>query len=109
MAYDEALAERLRGVLARRAGVSERKMFGGIAFMLNGNMCCGVTGADLMLRLGNEGAAAALGESHARPMDFTGMTMKSMVFVDADGIGGDDDLRGWVMRAVDFAGTLPAK
>lgn len=109
MAYDEALAERIRGVLKGREGVTERKMFGGIAFMVNGNMCCGVTTGEMMLRLGNEGAAAALDEKHTRAMDFTGRPMKSMIYVEPAGYGTDDDLRGWVDRALVFANSLPAK
>ncbi len=109
MAYDEAFASRVRAVLRRRKGISERKMFGGIAFMLNGNMCCGVNGRDLMLRLGQEGAAAALGERHARPMDFTGEPLKTMIFVGPAGTRAEADLRAWIGRAVKFAKTLPAK
>ena len=84
-------------------------MFGGIAFMLGGNMCCGVNGKDLMLRLGEEGAASALAERHARPMDFTGKPLKSMVYIGPAGTRADGDLRAWVGRAVKFARTLPAK
>lgn len=109
MAYDEEFASRVRAVLRRRKGVSERKMMGGIAFMLNGNMCCGVNGKDLMLRLGNEDAALALGERHARPMDFTGKPLKSMIYVGPAGTNTDAGLRAWVGRAVKFAKTLPAK
>ena len=109
MAYDEAVAGRVRVVLKRRKGVSERKMFGGIAFMLNGNMCCGVIDKDLVLRLGDERAAAALQERHTREMDFTGKPLKSMVYVAPAGFRSDDDLRAWVKRAVDFVKTLPAK
>lgn len=109
MAYDEAFASRVRAALRRRKGISERKMMGGIAFMLNGNMCCGVNGKDLMLRLGNDGAAAALGEPHARPMDFTGKPLKSMVYIGPAGTKTDTDLRAWIDRAVKFAKTLPAK
>ena len=75
MAFDESLADRIRDVLVARAGVSERKMFGGIAFMIAGNMACGVIGDDLMVRLGPD-AEKALEEPHTRPMDFTGRPMK---------------------------------
>ena len=109
MAYDESLAARVRRALAPRPDVDERKMFGGLAFMLRGNMCCGVAGDTLMLRLGNEGAAAALEEPHTRPMDFTGKPMRSMVYVGSDGIAADDDLYRWINRAADFAATLPPK
>ena len=109
MAFDEALAERIRRILQVHDGVTERKMFGGLAFMVNGNMCCGVQESEIMLRLGNEGAAAALTEPHARAMDFTGRPMKSMIYVGAAGIETEDTLRGWSMRAHAFAEDLPAK
>lgn len=109
MAYDEALAERIRRALTPRPDMYEKKMFGGLAFMLRGNMCCGVVKDMLMLRLGNEGAAAALSEPHTRPMDFTGKPLKSMVYVDPPGIESDDKLYRWIKRAADFAETLPPK
>src|SRR5688572_24181506 len=109
MAFDETLADRIRSVLKRQKGITERKMFGGLAFMLNGNMCCGVMKDQLMLRLGEEGAAEALAQPNARPMDFTGRPMKGMVYVAPAGLASEEDLRGWVQRAVDFASTLPAK
>jgi len=84
-------------------------MFGGIAFMVNGHMCCGVNGRDLMLRLGEEGATDALQEPHVRPMDFTGKPLASMVYVGPGGHRNDVDLRGWVERAVRFVRSLPPK
>jgi TfoX/Sxy family transcriptional regulator of competence genes len=109
MAYDEDLATRIRDELASRDDVTERKMFGGIAFMVGGNMCCGVTGGDLMLRLGAEGADSALDDPHARPMDFTGRPMAGFVFVAPEGTVTSPELRRWVDRAVAFATTLPPK
>jgi len=109
MAYDEYLAERLDRFLKRRQGVTTKKMFGGLCYMLNGNMACGIVGEALMLRLGEEGAKAALVEEHTRPMDFTGKPIKSMVYVDPDGIESEVALKAWVERAVDFAHTLPPK
>ena len=109
MAYNEQLAERVRKLLRRRKSFSEKKMFGGIFFLLNGNMCCGVTTNALMLRLGNEGAAEALKKPCTREMDFTGRTMKSMVYLDPEGYEYDEDLKEWVQRAADFGRTLPAK
>jgi TfoX/Sxy family transcriptional regulator of competence genes len=109
MAYDEAVAERLRKVLARRKGVNEKKMFGGIAFLMNGNMCCGVVDKNIVLRLGNEGAEKALDEKHTRVMDFTGTPLASMVYLRPAGYETEEDLRGWVKRAVDFTRTLPPK
>ena len=109
MAHDEELAERIRKRLQRRKGVTERKMFGGLAFLLNGNRCCGVSREGLMLRLGNDGASAALQESHTREMDFTGKVLKSMVYVDSTGHQADADLHSWIERAFAYAKSLPAK
>ena len=109
MPHDPRLADRVRVVLGGRRGVSERNMFGGVCFMIDGNMCCGVEGDDLMLRLGEEGAAAALEEESTRPTDFTGRPMKSMVYVSPSGVRGDDELRSWVDRAVRFAAHAAAQ
>ncbi len=107
MAFDEGLAERIRLALADADDLYERKMFGGIAFMVSGHMACGVVGDRLMLRLGPEGAAAALGRPHVLPMDFTGRPMSSMVYVTPEGIRADDDLAAWVGEATRFVATLP--
>ncbi len=109
MTYDERLAERVRVVLADQVGVDERKMFGGLSFMLRGNMACGVVNDTLMVRVGPEAYEASLARSHARPMDFTGRPMRGMVFVDAAGIRTKRTLAPWVKRGVAFAGSLPAK
>jgi TfoX/Sxy family transcriptional regulator of competence genes len=109
VAYDEQLAAGIRDVLAETEGISERKMFGGLAFLHRGNMVCGVVGETLMLRLGPELADAALDESHTRPMDFTGRPMRGMVYVDPPGIATDSALAAWVEHALGFAETLPAK
>ena len=108
MAYDETLADRVRDILECDQGVSERKMFGGLAFMIDGHMACGIAGDDLMLRLGAEGAASALREPHVRPMDFTGRPMTGMVFVEKAGLRGAS-LGRWVKAASTFARTLPPK
>lgn len=109
MAYNEELAHRVRGLIGERKGFSERKMFGGMCFMLGGHMCCGVIGDDLMVRVGSDAHAAALKEPHARAMDFTGRPMKGMVYVGPGGTEEDDGLAAWVQRGVDFAGSLPPK
>ena len=109
MAVNEALVARIRSALANEPNVTEKKMFGGVAFMVGGNMCCGVNTDDLMLRVGADGHNAALRRPHARPMDFTGRPMKSMVFVGAAGTERDADLRGWIDTALDFVRTLPPK
>ena len=108
MPYDEKLVERVRGVLAGKA-VEERKMFGGLTFMLQGNMCCGVAGERLMVRVGPEKYDQALGQKHAQLMDFTGRPMKGFVFVGSEGLTSAKELEAWVRRGVDFALSLPAK
>ncbi len=109
MAFDEKLAARLREVLGYRPDITEKKMFGGLAFILGGNMCCGIVDDRLMLRLGHNGAAAALAEPHTAEMDFTGRVIRTMVYVGGDGIASDDALACWVDKAVAFAESLPPK
>ena len=109
MAYDKGLAERIRVALADRTDVNERKMFGGLTFMLRGNMCCGVEKTNLMARVGPDAYDEALAQPGARLMDFTGRPMKGMVFVGSAGYEDDDGLRGWVERGVEYALSLPAK
>ena len=109
MAYDEQLADRVRDLLAGTPHVTERKMFGGLAFMVAGNMACGVVGSDLMLRLGEDGADAALDKPHVRPMDFTHRPMKTMVYVDRAGTDPPNALRGWLDDAIAYASSLPPK
>ncbi|HEY6637698.1 MAG TPA: TfoX/Sxy family protein [Solirubrobacterales bacterium] len=109
MAYDEDLAQRVREVLAARAEISERKMFGGIAFMLGGNMACGVLGEDLIVRLGDEEGEKALTEDGVRPFDFTGKPMKGIVYVSPERTADDAGLTEWVEAGADYAASLPAK
>jgi len=106
--YDEQLAERVRFCLAASPTVTERQMFGGVAFLLSGNMACGIVGSDLMVRTGPERYEGALAQPHARPMEFTGRAMRGMVFVGKDGLD-DQALGRWVAMGVTFAGGLPAK
>jgi TfoX/Sxy family transcriptional regulator of competence genes len=108
VAYDEDLADRVRAVLPAAEPVTERQMFGGLAFMLSGHMFCGVVKDTLMVRLGPDGADRALDRPHVRPMDFTGRPMKGMVFVDLAGLHGAA-LRHWVDAAAEYARTLPPK
>ncbi len=108
MAYDEDLAARVRGVLPPGATVTERQMFGGLAFLLGGHMFCGIVKDTLMVRLGPEGADRVLDQPHVRPMDFTGRPMRGMVFVDPEGLRGDA-LRQWIDAAAGYAGGLPPK
>jgi TfoX/Sxy family transcriptional regulator of competence genes len=109
VAYDEALAHRIRTETDGRLVFTERKMFGGLAFMLNGNMTVGIIGDELMVRVGPAAYEECLALPHARVMDFTGRTSKGMVYVGTDGIAEDDDLAAWVDRGVAYAGSLPPK
>jgi hypothetical protein len=109
MAYSQELAERVREVLDGRPGLSERKMFGGIAWMVNGNMACGIIGDDLMVRLDRDDADAALADEHVGPMDFTGRPMRGFVVVEAAGIEDALDLGRWVDAGTEFAASLPPK
>jgi TfoX/Sxy family transcriptional regulator of competence genes len=109
MAYDEKLAARVRAALADEPDVTEKKMFGGLAFLLRGNMACGVTQDDLMLRVGVDQHDAALALPHARAMDFTGRPMKGFVFVAAEGCKTAKSLEKCLALARAYANTLPDK
>ena len=109
MAYDEALAERVREVLGARSGVTEKKMFGGIAWMVGGNMACGVIGEDLIVRLDKEDGDAALGEEHTRPFDATGRPMRGFLMVASEGLVDAAELARWVDAGADHAASLPPK
>ena len=109
MPFDEDLALRIRAAFQGDEDVAEKRMFGGIAFMLRGNMCGGVTGSDLMVRVGPDGHADAIAQPHARAMDFTGRPMKGFVFVHADGIETPEELDHWIGRARRFVDSLPPK
>ncbi len=109
MAYDEGLAERVREQLSRYAAFTERKMFGGLCFLVRGHMCCGVLGEELLLRVGPSAYVEALTAPHAREMDFTGKPLKGMVFVRPEGVAEDADLLVWLLRGLDFVQTLPEK
>jgi len=109
MAYDEGTAQRLRDLLVDQDDVVEMKMFGGLAFMVRGNMCIGVNKETLMVRVGKENHNEAISQPHARPMDFTGKPMQGFIFVDPEGYDADEDLEGWLNRGLDYVLTLPAK
>lgn len=106
MAYDEKLAERVRRTIGPRGDVSEKKMFGGLAFLLDGKMFCGIASGDLMVRVGPEGHGEALAEPHVRPMDFTGRPMKGYVFVGPGGTRTEQAIKRWVDRSASFVATL---
>jgi TfoX/Sxy family transcriptional regulator of competence genes len=109
MAYDEELAERIRSVITVRDGVTERKMFGGVAWMVHGNMACGVLGEDMIVRLEESDAEQALTEPGVRPFDFTGRPMRSTLFVGPEATADDAALSRWVDAGADHAASLPPK
>jgi TfoX/Sxy family transcriptional regulator of competence genes len=108
MAFDERLAARVRALLADRSDVIEKKMFGGLTFMVRGNMCCGVNKDELIVRLDPGDEQEALARPHARPTDFTGRRMRGFITVEPDGLDGDR-LDRWVHEAVARAASLPDK
>ena len=108
MAYNLKLAERIRSELSG-IPIVEKKMFGGVGFLLNGNMACGVNKNDLIVRVDPEKHSALLKKPHARPFDMTGRPMKGWLVVEADGCKTDKQLGTWVKEGVEFALTLPAK
>jgi hypothetical protein len=109
MAYDEGLAQRVREALGELPGLTEMRMFGGIGFMLQGNLACGVQKDELIVRVGPERYQGALESPYTRPFDFTGRPMKGWVMVTSGGLASDEDLEGWVQQGVDFALSLPPK
>lgn len=109
MAFDPKLAERVRAELAGRAGITEKKMFGGVAFFVAGNMACGIYGRELIVRLDPAAAEAALAEPSTRVFDVTGRSMKGWLLVQPKGLAAPELLGRWVRRAVEFAASLPPK
>jgi hypothetical protein len=109
MSFDEGLAQRIRDGLEDRSDVTEKTMFGGLAFLLGGHMCVGIIGEELMVRVGPEAYDEAVRRPHARKMDFTGRPMKGFVYVAPDGLESDAALHRWIARGVRFAASLPAK
>jgi TfoX/Sxy family transcriptional regulator of competence genes len=109
MAFNEALAQRIRTALARKKNIEAKKLFGGICFLLNGNMLVGVWKDSLIARLGPEQSDEALLEPHVKVFDITGKPMKNWILVEPEGVEEDDQLKDWIQRAVKFVGKLPAK
>ena len=109
MTYSESLASRVRDVLAGRRWITEKKMFGGVAFLLHGNMCVGVWQTSLIVRLGPEQAATALTKPYVVEFDVTGRPMKGWAMVEAEGVDTDQQLRSWIEKAVEFVEGLPRK
>lgn len=110
MPYDHALASRIHAIMEREfPAYVDKQMFGGIAWMVQGNLAVGTMRKDLIVRLGKEGGDAALEEEAVRPFDFTGKSMRGWVVVDASVLGSEAALRGWVLRGLEYALTLPPK
>lgn len=109
MAYDEILEGRIRSIIADQPGLVAKKMFGGVGFLLDGNMACGVHKEDLIVRVGLDRFAEALEQPHVRVFDITGKPMKGWVMVGPPGYQADEDLNAWVALGVDFARALPPK
>jgi hypothetical protein len=109
MAYDEGLAERLREQFQHREDADEKKMFGGLCFLLSRHMCCGIVGDQLMARVGPGNYESCLQRSHASEMDFTGRAMKGFIYVAPEGIESDADLAHWVSICSQFVDSLPPK
>ena len=109
MRGDEELVSRIRTILADEDGFSEKRMFGGVCFMIHGNMCVGTWKGSLIVRLNRERHEQTLAEPHTRPFDVTGRVMRGWALVEPPAIELDDDLMEWVYRAVDYVGSLPPK
>lgn len=109
MPFDADLTARVRQILEEHGPIDERKMFGGIAFMFKGYMCCGVLNDDVVVRLGPERAEEALANAHVRPMDFTGRPLKGYVFVAPAAARTESMLRRWIRSSLEYVETLPPR
>jgi TfoX/Sxy family transcriptional regulator of competence genes len=109
MPFDERLAQRVRRILSDECAATEKRMFGGLAFMVKGHMCCGIVGNDLVVRVGADQHKEALSDPGARPMHFTGRSMKAFVYVGPAGYRSAADLRRWIRRGLTFVLALPPR
>lgn len=109
MAFDEPLAARIRKALGKRKGLTEKRMFGGIGFLIHGNMCCGAHGTSMIVRVDPDEYERTLAEAHARPFDLTGRPMKGWIMVGAAGVADDKSVAYWVEVALEFVSKLPPK
>ena len=109
MTNDDRLAERIRPLLSRRKGFSEKNMFGGVCFMINGNMCAGTWKGALIVRLDRKQHDETLAKPHAKPANITGRVMKGWALIEPTGIESDHDLKTWLHRAAKFAESLAVK
>jgi TfoX/Sxy family transcriptional regulator of competence genes len=109
MAYDEGMAERVRELLETEPDFQEKKMFGGLCFLIRGNMVCGIIKDDLIVRVGMERYEDALKRSHTRKFDITGKPLKGWVVVSPEGHEEDEELSSWIEQGVRYARSLPPK
>jgi TfoX/Sxy family transcriptional regulator of competence genes len=109
MAYDEDLAKKISAVLEGTPGLTEKKMFGGVGYMFQGNMACGVNKEDLIVRVGPEGYEEALTQPHVKVFDMTGRPMRGWITVSSEGYQDQKDLEAWIHKGLDFARFLPPK
>ncbi len=109
MAYDQSLGQRIRDCWEPTIPVVEKKMFGGVGFLLQGNMACGIIGSDLIVRVGTAGYEDALAQPHVRPFDTYGKSMSGWVLVGPPGIETDEALRQWIRRGIDYTLTMKPK
>jgi TfoX/Sxy family transcriptional regulator of competence genes len=109
MAFNDNLANRIRKQLNRHKTLAEKKMFGGLCFLLNGNMCCGIIGNELIIRSTPEEAETLLAKNHTRIFDFSGRPMKGWIYVEASGMKSVRDLEHWLQISLNYVKTLPAK
>ncbi len=109
MPFDDKLANRVRKILEKIEGLSEKKMFGGLCFLINGNMAFGLVNDDLMIRVEPESYEKMLSQPHVRKMDFTGKPLKGFLYIGVKGTESDKDLRKWVLKGIEFAMSLPGQ
>lgn len=109
MSYDKGLAQRIREQLQERSDVEEKKMFGGLCFMVSGHMCCGLVGDLLMARVGPDNYKDCLSKPYTNEMDFTGRPMRGFIYVSPEGIKTDSDLTEWIGHCIDFVESLQPK
>lgn len=109
MPYDEQLADRIQDILVGQPGLEAKKMFGGVGYLVQGNMACGVHKDMLIVRVGPDAFEESMEHPHTRPFDMTGRVMKGWVMVEPPGFSSEDDLKVWVQTGLDFALSLPSK
>ncbi len=109
MAYDEGLMQRIEEILEKQPGFDSKKMFGGICFLLSGNMACGIVNEDLIVRVGKDNYEKCLALPHTKEFDMTGRPMTGWVVISPNGYESDDQLQGWVQYGIDTAMSLPPK